>query len=202
MDSGIFAFPAQGALLGLSAAFSPGAFQAFLINRTLSGGWRRGAIVAFAPLLSDAPIILVVLLVLNKLPNIFLNILSLSGGLFLLYLAWSTWRQRDSRNTSPVSPRGSLWQAILVNYLGPGPYLFWALVSGPILLAAVRLSWWHAGGFLAAFYGIFVGGMLAMVAIFHFIRRLGSGVTHWLLSISAFILAGFGLMLLYRGIWG
>jgi threonine/homoserine/homoserine lactone efflux protein len=48
----------QGAALGLTAAGSPGAFQAYLINQSLSGGWRRGALVALRPLISDPPIAL------------------------------------------------------------------------------------------------------------------------------------------------
>ena len=81
----------QGAALGFAAALTPGSFQTYLISESLAGGWRRGAPVAFAPLISDLPIILLSLFVLNQLPENFLNVISLAGGVFALYLAWRLW---------------------------------------------------------------------------------------------------------------
>ena len=78
----------QGAALGFAAAITPGPFQTYLISESLSGGWRRGAPVAFAPLLSDLPIILLSLFLLNQLPESFLRVISTAGGAFALYLAW------------------------------------------------------------------------------------------------------------------
>ena len=55
MDSQIpAAFLLQGAALGFTAATVPGPFQAFLISESLAGGWRRGAPIAFAPLISTS----------------------------------------------------------------------------------------------------------------------------------------------------
>ena len=83
----------QGLALGLSAAASPGPLQSYLITQTLAGGWRRGAPVAFAPLVSDGPIIVTLLLLLDRLPDIYLQLISLAGGLFVLYLAWELLQQ-------------------------------------------------------------------------------------------------------------
>ena len=78
----------QGAALGITAAATPGPFQAFLINQTLVGGWRRSLPLAFAPLISDPPIILAVILLLNQIPDNFEQLISLAGGAFVLFLAW------------------------------------------------------------------------------------------------------------------
>ncbi len=83
----------KGLALGLTAAASPGPTQTFLIGQSLAGGWRRGAPVAFAPLISDGPIIFLTILVLEQLPSLLIRIISLTGGLFVLYLAWGLWRQ-------------------------------------------------------------------------------------------------------------
>lgn len=201
----------QGLALGLSAAASPGPFQAYLISQALSGGWRRAAPVAFAPLISDGPIVVGTLLLLDHLPVAFLRIISFAGGLFVLYLAWGLWNQwraavpiigdEDTRSSAPASQKTSvLWRGVMMNLLSPGPYTFWTLVTGPILLAATHQSWVHAGAFLGGFYAALIGGMLAIASVFHLARQLGPRLVRALLLASVIILIIFGLLLLYRGI--
>jgi threonine/homoserine/homoserine lactone efflux protein len=201
----------QGFALGLSAAASPGPFQAYLISQALGGGWRRAAPVAFAPLISDGPIIVGALILLDHLPPAFLRIISLAGGLFVLYLAWGLWRQwrsparanGDSGSDSPISdPQNAqvLWRGVMMNLLSPGPYTFWTLVTGPILLAATHQSCLHVGAFLGGFYGALIGGMLAIASVFHLARQLGPRVVRSLLLASVVILTIFGVLLLYRGV--
>ena len=59
-----------GMTYAFAAAVQPGPFQAYLISQTISNGWRSTLPAAFAPLLSDGPIILVVLLVLSRMPSL------------------------------------------------------------------------------------------------------------------------------------
>jgi len=192
----------QGAALGAAAAFSPGSFQTFLISQTLSGGWRRGSPVAFAPLISDPLIILLVLLVLDQIPTSFLHWIGLAGGLLAFYLAWGLWREwrlGPSQSAGEQTRQaGILWKGILINLLSPGPYIFWTLVCGPILLTALRQSILNGAAFLAGFYSIFIGGMLAIVALFHLARRLGPAIVRSLSLISLLILVTFGVVLIVQ----
>ena len=210
-----FAFFLQGLALGLTAAASPGPFQTYLINQTLLDGWRRGAVIAMAPLISDIPIVLVILLLLDRLPVNFLRLISLAGGVFLLYISWGLWRQWRAGGTfqassnqdsdeqqKPVSSGGYLWRGIMMNALSPGPYTFWTLVNGPLVLSALRQSWLHGVAFLLGFYGMMIGGYLGIAALFNQARRLGTRVVRILTLISLLVLAVFGLVLLRRGIWG
>ena len=82
----------QGLTLGISAGASPGPFQVYLMSHTLAHGWRKTLPAAAAPLLTDAIIVPVVLFVLANLPDVFLNVLRIIGGLFILYLAWGAFR--------------------------------------------------------------------------------------------------------------
>jgi threonine/homoserine/homoserine lactone efflux protein len=205
----------QGLALGLTAAASPGPFQTYLINQTLFGGWRRGAIIAVAPLISDIPIVLIILLLLDQLPLYFLRIISLAGGIFLLYISWGLWRQWRAAGTvqeyadegsdeqqKPVSRGGYLWRGVMMNALSPGPYTFWALVNGPIVLTAFKQTWLHGLAFLLGFYGMMIGGYLGIAALFNQARRLDPRLVRILTLISLLVLAVFGLILLRRGIWG
>ena len=196
----------QGAALGLTAAASPGPLQTYLISETLRGGWRRGALVSLAPLASDAPVVLVILLLLNQLPAWLLRGVSLVGGVYVLYLAWGMWQEwrAGAGNEVPEmeNGRGSFKKAVLMNLLSPGPYTFWSLLAGPILLEALRLNVAYGAAFLGGFYGVFVGGMLAMAGLFHQARRFGPVVIRALLLVSLLVLVVFGGVLLKRGLVG
>jgi threonine/homoserine/homoserine lactone efflux protein len=197
-------FFAQGAGLGLSAAGTPGPLTALLISETLRRGWRRGVLVALAPVLSDAPIILVTTFVLGQLPPMALRIISIAGGLFVLRLAWrllQAWRHEATMTDvapTDLSAGHGLRQAVVINYLSPGPYIYWALVNGPLLLSAWEQSPIHAILFLAGFYGVFVGSMAAMVATFDRARRLGPRVARALMLASVLMLFVFAGVLLSR----
>jgi threonine/homoserine/homoserine lactone efflux protein len=196
----------QGAALGITAAAAPGPFQAFLVSESLVGGWRRGAIVALAPLVSDLPIILLALLLLEQLPPLFLRVVSLAGGIFVLYLAWGLWAQwragEEQTSEYQIGAGGGLRRAAVINVLGPGPYLFWTLVLGPILLSALRDSPLYGGAFVLGFYSIFVGGLLGLVGLFHQARRMGPRVVRVLLLVSLVILVLFGAGLLREALLG
>jgi broad specificity phosphatase PhoE/threonine/homoserine/homoserine lactone efflux protein len=197
----------QGAALGFTAAATPGSLQTLLISETLLGGFRRGARITLAPLITDAPIIMAVLLILNQVPPVALQILSIAGGLFVLYLAWGLlkqWRRGPQATTTvegaqPIGWRG-LWRASIVNWLNPNPYIFWTLVGGPTLIAALQQSIAYGVAFLVGMYGVFVGSMLIIVAVFHFARNLGPRIVRGLLLISIGVLAIFGILLIQRGL--
>ncbi len=88
----MLAYALQGLLLGFPAAAQPGSMQAYLLAQTVKNGWRRTLPAALAPLISDGPIILFVLLLLTYMPPLFLSLLQIAGGGFLLYLAWGAYR--------------------------------------------------------------------------------------------------------------
>ena len=77
----------QGLTLGLSAGAAPGPLQTFFFTQALRNGWKKTLPAAFAPLLSDGPIVAFVLIVLNVTPGWVLRVLQFCGGLFILYLA-------------------------------------------------------------------------------------------------------------------
>ena len=207
----------QGAALGITAAATPGPFQTFLINQTLVSGWRRSLTLPFAPLLSDPPIILAILFVLKQIPEIFNQVINLAGGTFIFYLVWRLWRdwKNNKKASSILAEKDSypindkekvsmtlrlLGKGALMNLLSPGPYMFWALVSGPILLRGWQDSAFLGIVFLFGFYGTLIIGMLGIVILFNQTRRLGDRIIHSLVLISILILLLFGIFLLLEGL--
>jgi len=197
-------YVAQGITYGFAAAVQPGSFQTYLITQALRHGWRRTLPAVFAPLISDGPIIALVLLVLSQVPPGLVHGLQLAGGLFVLYLAagaFKAWRDFAGQKPERPQPAGSgVFRAALVNLLNPAPYLFWSLVTGPLLITGWRASPANGVGLLAGFYGAMFASLAGITFLFTAARQLGPAVTRGLLGLSALVLAGFGVFQLWQGL--
>ncbi len=187
----------QGIAIGFPAAAQPGPFQAYLLSQTMKNGWRKTLLAAFAPLISDTPIIVLMMLVLTQTPDWFLQGVRLVGGLFILYLArgaYLTFREANfDQPTEEESGQQSLLQAGLMNLLNPNPYIFWGAVGVPILLNGWRQSPSIGAAFLIGFYCTMVTGSMGLIMLFGTAQQLGSKVTRILTGISVIALLAFGL---------
>jgi threonine/homoserine/homoserine lactone efflux protein len=185
-----------GATYAFAAAVQPGPFQTFLISRTITNGWRRTLPAALAPLISDGPIILLTLFVLNQVPTWLEQALRFAGGVFLLYLAlgaFKAWRSyQGPQAASAGSTRQSVLQAAGVNLLNPNPYLGWTLVMGPLLLKGWREAPIHGLAMLMGFYMTMVLSLAGIIILFARVRDLGPRVGRGLVAASAIALTGFG----------
>jgi threonine/homoserine/homoserine lactone efflux protein len=197
-----------GITFGFAAAIQPGPFQTFLISRTLQQGWRHTLPAAFAPLLSDLPVVALALLILTRLPVWIENFLHLAGGLFVIYLAWGAYRSfktYNSQQTVPTQSRSqNFFKAVFVNLLNPNPYLEWSLVMGPLLLKGWREA--HASGIalIVGFYAAVVITCSAIILMFAGIGKAVPKINRILIGISAAALLCFGVYQLWlgaNGIW-
>ena len=183
----------QGAALALPATIMPGPFQAYLLSQALKNGWKSTLPAALAPLVTDGPIIALVLLVLTQTPQYFLDIIRIVGGVFILYLARGLFL--NLRNSELVSKppdnaaRQSFVNAVVMNALNPNPFIFWGVVAGPILLSGWRESSGLGISFMIGFYGTFVCSLEALIFAFASAGRLHPKINR-LLS----LFAGCGLL--------
>lgn len=196
----------QGIVLGLYAAVIPGPFQAFLLSETLRSGWKRTLPAALAPLISDGPVLLAFLLVLSRLPEVFLNLLRFGGGLFLLFLAWGTCQaSRAELNLTgepqPGAPR-SLLKAALMNLLNPNVYIFWGTIGAPLALEGMAVTFWHGMSFILTFYGVMIPAIGGMIYLFGTLGRLGARAQRVILQALAVLLLGMGLYQIWQGVLG
>jgi threonine/homoserine/homoserine lactone efflux protein len=194
-------------IFGLTYAFAcvvqPGPFQAFLFSQSLTNGWRKTIPLVFAPLISDLPVIILVLLVLTNIPHEVLRVLQCAGGVFLLYLAYNaykTWRTFDQNDKQDVSRQSSLFKAVLVNLLNPNPYLGWSLVMGPLLIKGWSEHPANGIVLLTGFYCSMIIYSIVMVALFAATRNLGPRVSRISVGISVVALVIFGFYQLWSGI--
>lgn len=200
----MIAYIIQGIVYGFAGAMQPGPLQAYLILETLRQGWRKAFPMVFAPVVSDGPVIALVLLVLTQVPVWLVGMLEIAGGIFVTYLAakaWRSWRKPsipDDRTGS--CNRRTLAQAALINVLNPAPYLFWSLVTGPILLTGWREAPSNGIGMLIAFYVMMTAGNLSIILLFGMAARIGIKTARFLRLLSTMALATFGLYHIAAGV--
>jgi len=195
-----------GCTYAFAAAVQPGPFQTYLVSLALRDGWRRTLPAVLAPLLSDAPIILLVVLVLSRIPRGLEQGLRCAGGVFLLVLAWRAFAAWRSYGPAPRGRAGAGSRGVLaaasVNLLNPNPWLGWSLVMGPSLLAAWRASAVDGIALLVAFYGTMVAASVGIIVLFAAARRFGARVARALVGASAAALALLGCWQLWWGVTG
>jgi threonine/homoserine/homoserine lactone efflux protein len=193
-----------GLTYGFSAAVQPGPLQTYFISQTLKIGWRRTLPATFAPLISDVPVALLALVVLNTMPAWLEQVLRLSGGVFVLYLAFGafrTWQNFKSDKTIPVQPgTTTVLKAVTINLLSPAPYLGWSLVLGPLVLKGWRETPGNGLALVAGFYGALIISSIAIIILFSSARNLGPRIERILILVSALALACFGLYQLLLGV--
>jgi len=197
------AYVLLGAVYAFAAAVQPGPFQAYLISSTLAHGLRRTLPAVLAPLLSDVPIISLVLLVLTQVPQSVVSALRLAGGVFLLCLAaraLAAYRRYESpRAGPPARAARTVLEAVIINLLNPGPYLSWSLVLGPLLLEAWRAAPAYGIALLASFYGTMIAATAVILVPFAGARALGPRIGRVMLGVSAAALAAFGVYQIWTG---
>ena len=201
----MFVYLIFGITYALAAAIQPGPFQTFLISKTLENGWKKTLPAALAPVISDGPIIVLVLFILSKIPTELIRFLQIGGGLLLLYLAYSAFesfinfdkinRQQENKTDS------TLLKAVLVNLLNPAPYIGWSLIMGPMFIKGYQQNATNGIALIAGFYVTIVFAQMGIILLFGLAKTLGPKVTRIILGVASVGLAGFGFYLLWQGIF-
>lgn len=192
--------------LGLAAGVSPGPLLTLVVSSTLARGFGAGLRVALAPVLTDAPIILLAILVLRDLPSAWLAWIGALGGCVVIYLGVGTLRSPLHDRESDQEASGSsldLWRGAVVNLLNPHPWIFWTTVQGPMLIRGWRRDPVTAVVFVIVFYMAIVGSKIAIAWL---VARGRHALTdRWyrgLLMGCGTLLIGMGLWLVFQAISG
>jgi len=131
-----------GLFLGIAAGVSPGPLLFLMISETVKGGKKKGIKVSLAPLFTDIPLILVIIVILKHIENIDILIgsICLAGSAFLFYLGY-----RDvTIDKMSLQRRNikleSFKKGLLTNLLNPHPYIFWIFIGVPLLIKVATLE--------------------------------------------------------------
>ncbi len=196
---------ALGLTMGVAAGISPGPLLVLVIVQTLRSGLRAGVVTALTPLVSDAVVVATSLLVLSRLPGWVLPAIGVVGGGYVVWIAWETWRAATQPigvdGAEPLSSGAALRRALLVNLASPHPWLTWATVLGPLVLAAAKDGLGLAALFIAGFYLMLVGAKVILALVVARGRRVVTGGAYqWLMRVSAALLVVLAAVLLWDSI--
>ena len=190
----------QGLTLGFSAAAPARAVPGVPARAVRFGTARARTLpVALVPLVSDPPVIAVVLAVLAQVPAGFLRVLAdrgrRRGPLARGGRAPGGARAPRRAGRGAARRRAASRAPSLVNFTNPNAWIFWSLVGGPDPrrgLARRRRP--RALVFLAGFYLFLVGGNVALVLLAGQARRLGPRFARGLGVASGLALVVFGAL--------
>ncbi|MGF7117171.1 LysE family translocator [Methanobacterium oryzae] len=192
-----------GITLGLYAGFSPGPLLVLVISQTLKHGYKEGLKVAFAPIITDIPIVLITVLFLSLISSYtsILGFISIIGGLYLLYMAYESFKTRGLTENVEVEEPKSFRKGATVNFLNPSPYLFWITIGGPIIINAYAESVLSPILFLIGFYALLVGSKIAISYATSKSRNFITGKTYInIMRVLGVILVIFALYFFNQGI--
>jgi threonine/homoserine/homoserine lactone efflux protein len=193
-----------GITYGFIAGVQPGPLQTYIISQTIKRGWKSTLPAAFAPVISDIPIFIITVLILSIVPENFLYVLRIMGGMFLLFLAfkaYASWQKFDYNEQTEKSTKiKALLNAVVVNLLNPNPYIGWSLIMGPLFLEGWSSEHINGISLIASFYFTLVLFLAMTIIIFGFARRFGPKFNRLLLGLSSLALMGFGIYQLTTGI--
>jgi threonine/homoserine/homoserine lactone efflux protein len=196
-----------GMLLGLSGGLMPGPLLTLVVAETLRHGIRGGVKVSLAPLVTDAPIILLTITVLKQLADIdaVYGVIALCGAAVLLYFGIESLRfQGSDLQFDPINPQ-SFRKGILANILNPSPYIFWMSIGAPLVLKAAKIQLLMAVLFIAGFYLLLVGSKIVVAVLVGKSRRfLKSAYYVFAIRVLGLFLIGFAVVFVRDGLsfWG
>jgi len=152
---------------GLTGGLAPGPLMTLVISQTLRHGAKEGMKTALAPLITDGPIMIVLLLFLGRIAAIrsLVGVIAIAGVLYLLYLAWESWSAPPPGATETSAAPRSIVRGAVVNFLNPNPYLFWLTAGTPMLIKAWRHSALAAAAFITVFFVCLVGSKLLLALV-------------------------------------
>ena len=195
-------FLSAGTLLGLAAGFAPGPLLVLVISETLRHNIKAGLKVSIAPLITDVPIILISLFVLNKLAGskILLGCISTFGGLFILYLGYESIKTKGVElNLASVSTH-SFKKGVITNALNPHPYIFYMTVGAPIIFKSMNQKFLSTVSFVGSFLFLLVGSKVILALAVERSRSFLQGPVYiWVMRTLGVLLFFFSIVLLRDG---
>ncbi len=187
-----------GLILGISAGISPGPLMAVLISETLKGNMKNGLLVSIVPVITDIPLIVVLIYFLRDLENIesVIRVLSFLGFIVLVYYGIKDLTIDKVEFKLNTSKSSSLKRGIVTNLLNPHPYIFWSLIGVPFMINGTVFQ---IVTFVVSFFTGIVGSKILIALITEKSKRFVESKYYlYIIKVSGAVLITFGLLLFYK----
>ncbi|OEU68717.1 MAG: hypothetical protein BA863_03865 [Desulfovibrio sp. S3730MH75] len=205
MNTDALGYMAAGAALGLGAGMTPGPLLTLVLSQTLSHGFKEGAKVAFAPLLTDLPILCISILAMSWMkahPSI-MGVISIAGAIVVALFGYDCFKTRAIMLPEMNFKPGSLKKGALTNYMNPHVYIFWATVGAPTVISSTGTNSGMLAPtlFLAGFFTCIIGSKITVAYLAGKFREMLSSRTYlMIMRVLGLALFTFALFLLRDGL--
>lgn len=151
-------------VLGFLAGGVPGPYTTVVASRALEKGFGAGLRLAFIPLITDVPPMLVTVFLLQRLNYDILTGVGVVGGLVLAWLGLRFYRrQEEAFNVDDAAEQRRTFGALAVaGLLSPAPWLFWFVAAGPLLVRALQRSLMQGVMFAGVLLAMLIGTATAI----------------------------------------
>ncbi|WP_297454924.1 LysE family translocator [Persephonella sp.] len=187
-----------GFIFGVSAGLSPGPLMALLISETLQGHRKNGILVSISPIITDIPILLISLFILDKISEVkhLISVVYFLGTLILFYFGYKNLKIKHFQLDTDLT--GSLKKGVLLNILNPYTYLFWFFIGAPY----VREAGFIGGVLFTVFFFIGITGSMMIIVVFteKLKKFIESRYYIYLLRFIGVLFIALGIMLLKDGL--
>jgi len=173
-----------------------------VVSQTIKHDFKEGLKVAFAPLISDIPIIIISLIIISFLEGYksILGIISILGGVYLVYLAYESFKFKPLKVDVVVRNPKSLRKGVTLNLVNPSPYIFWITIGSPIIIPAYMINPVAPFEFIISFYIFLVGAKICVAYITGKSREFVTGKTYLhIMNILGILISIFAIIYLYNG---
>ena len=188
--------------LGIAYAAAPGAVNTEAIRRGIAKGARSALLVETGSLIGDSLWAVLALTGITLLTRylVIQMVLGMTGGFFLLRLAWlslsEAFTRKRASTTNTSSTRRDFATGVVFGLANPVGLAFWSGLGSSVVASGVT-SW----QFVFFFAGFFLGAVLWCLAISAMIRW-GRSFIHpalfrWINALCGFALGYFGIRVLW-----
>lgn len=160
-------------------------------------------LISIAPLITDLPIVLLSITILNSFQStdLILGMLSITGAAFLIYLGIKNFSFNANSPNTKSSYTASIKYGIIANLLSPHPYLFWITIGAPIFTKASKTGAANSFGFIVGFYLLLVSSKIVIALISSRIKGfLNSNTYKNIMKLIGVVLFIFSGVMIYEGI--
>ncbi|HWR42209.1 LysE family translocator [Sporomusa sp.] len=191
----------KGIILGFSIAAPVGPIGVLCIRRTLSHGMLNGFFSGLGTATADALYGCIAAFSLTVISTFLLDhqmYLRLFGGLFLLYLGYTTFKSIPEELTAKTGDKGlcaTYLSAFFLTLTNPITIMSFAAVFAGLGIGEAAGDYILAGVLV---FGVFTGSMLWWLTLSGMVALLRSSFDHkrltWVNQLSGMIIAGFGIL--------
>ena len=191
----------EGFLLGLGAAVPLGPINILIMNESIKK-YKNGVVIGLGAMSVDVMYLLLISFGLVTFVNqpIILSTLSILGGLFLIYLSYIIFNNRDAKIDAPkenivhASSLKLYLKGFILTFINPYALGYWLSVSSYIATKELD-TFVTLLGMLSA---ILLWITLMPYLVHKTKHKISKNVSHWISISSAVILFGFGAVMLIK----